>query len=84
MIVTRVGRASSMPSWSKRALIRSRISRATAHCSSGAVFRVTRTVIQSGVRSCTPQTSGSSMIMLLKSSSSQTSWATSLRISWTL
>ena len=32
-----------MPSWSKRNLIRWRISRATAHCSSGAVFSVTRT-----------------------------------------
>ena len=41
-----------MPSWSKRALIRWRISRATAHCSSGAVLSVTRTVIQLGVRSC--------------------------------
>ena len=38
-----------MPSWSKRALIRWRISRATPHCSSGAVLSVTRTVTPSGV-----------------------------------
>ncbi len=54
-----------MPSWSKRALIRSRISRATFHCSIGAVFSVTRTTTPSGARFCTPQTSGSSMMMSL-------------------
>ena len=37
----------AMPSASNRALIRARISRATRHCSSGAVLRVTRMVIAS-------------------------------------
>ena len=72
-----------MPSWSKRSLIRWRISRATAHCSSGAVFSVTRTVIQFGVRSCTPHTDGSSMIRCLNSSSSHRSCATSSSTCWT-
>ena len=38
-----------MPSASNLALMRARISRATRHCSSGAVFRVTRMVIASAV-----------------------------------
>ena len=67
-----------MPSASKRALIRARISRATRHCSMGAVFNVTRMVISSAVTASTPQISGSSMITPSKSSSRHRSLATSL------
>ena len=77
-MTTDVGYGAAMPSWSKRALIRSRSTRATRHCSIGAVFSVTRRVIASGVIASTPQISGSSITTPSKSSSCHRSFATSL------
>src|SRR4051794_12868390 len=57
-----VGYGAWMPSWSKRSLIRARSTRATRHCSMGAVLSATRSVIASEVIASMPQISGSSMI----------------------
>ena len=72
-----------MPSWSKRALIRCRSSRAIAHCSIGSVLIITRTVTEPAASISTPVTSGSSMIRWPNSSSSRRSWATSVSTRFT-